>query len=121
MAVLLGSLIGYEREKTKPREGHAGLRTHMLVALGSALFTIIGLYGFVDADTARIAAGIVTGMGFLGAGTIIASGEKIKGLTTAAGLWVSSAVGLAVGAGFIIPAVITTFLSLIILGLRGKI
>ncbi len=119
IAVLLGSIVGYERERIKPEEGHAGLRTHMLVCLGSALFTMMGLYAFESADTARVAAGIVSGMGFLGAGTIIASGEKIKGLTTAAGLWVASAIGLAVGAGFIIPAIVASLLALFVLALKS--
>ncbi len=118
IATILGALVGLEREKAKTEKGYAGLRTHMLVCLGSALFTIVGLYAFENADTARIAAGIVSGIGFLGAGTIIASGEKIRGLTTAAGLWVASAIGLAVGANFVLAAVVTTFLVLIILALR---
>jgi putative Mg2+ transporter-C (MgtC) family protein len=122
LAAVLGGLIGFEREL---REREAGLRTHLLVALGSALFTIVGAYGFhafldtganvVRADPTRIAAQIVTGIGFLGAGAIIRQGLSVRGLTTAATLWVVAAVGLAAGAGYYSVAVITTALVLIAL------
>lgn len=122
LAAVLGGLIGVEREL---RERQAGLRTHLLVALGSALFTIVGAYGFQDflesgepvvrADPTRIAAQIVTGIGFLGAGAIIRQGFSVRGLTTAATLWVVAAVGLAAGAGYYSAAVITTALVLIAL------
>jgi putative Mg2+ transporter-C (MgtC) family protein len=122
LAAVLGGLIGVEREL---REREAGLRTHLLVALGSALFTIVGAYGFHDflesgqsvvrADPTRIAAQIVTGIGFLGAGAIIRQGFSVRGLTTAATLWVVAAVGLAAGAGYYSAAVITTALVLIAL------
>ena len=122
LAAVLGGLIGAEREL---RERQAGLRTHLLVALGSALFTIVGAYGFQDflasgesvvrADPTRIAAQIVTGIGFLGAGAIIRQGFSVRGLTTAATLWVVAAVGLAAGAGYYSAAVITTALVLIAL------
>jgi putative Mg2+ transporter-C (MgtC) family protein len=122
LAAILGGLIGIEREL---REREAGLRTHLLVALGSALFTIVGAYGFhaflesgqsvVRADPTRIAAQIVTGIGFLGAGAIIRQGLSVRGLTTAATLWVVAAVGLACGAGYYSAAVITTALVLIAL------
>ncbi|MGZ4345868.1 MAG: MgtC/SapB family protein [Gaiellaceae bacterium] len=115
----LGGLIGIEREL---REREAGLRTHLLVSLGSALFTIVGAYGFheflssgatvVRADPTRIAAQIVTGIGFLGAGAIIRQGLSVRGLTTAATLWVVAAVGLACGAGSYGVAVITTVIVL---------
>jgi len=120
LAAALGGLIGVEREI---REREAGLRTHMLVALGSALFTIVSAYGFhaflasgqsvVRADPTRIAAQIVTGIGFLGAGAIIRQGLSIRGLTTAATLWVVAAIGLAAGAGYYSAAVITTALVLV--------
>jgi putative Mg2+ transporter-C (MgtC) family protein len=120
LAAALGGLIGVEREI---REREAGLRTHMLVALGSALFTIVSAYGFhaflnsgqsvVRADPTRIAAQIVTGIGFLGAGAIIRQGLSVRGLTTAATLWVVAAIGLAAGAGYYSAAVITTALVLI--------
>jgi putative Mg2+ transporter-C (MgtC) family protein len=122
LAAVLGGMIGVEREL---REREAGLRTHLLVALGSALFTIVGAYGFhafldsgqsvVRADPTRIAAQIVTGIGFLGAGAIIRQGLSVRGLTTAATLWVVAAVGLAAGAGYYSAAVITTAVVLIAL------
>jgi len=122
LAAVLGGMIGFEREL---REREAGLRTHLLVALGSALFTIVGAYGFhefldsgqsvVRADPTRIAAQIVTGIGFLGAGAIIRQGLSVRGLTTAATLWVVAAVGLAAGAGYYSAAVITTAVVLIAL------
>jgi putative Mg2+ transporter-C (MgtC) family protein len=118
ISILLGALIGIERER---RNRPAGLRTHILVSLGSSLFTITSIqfskmYGGVDPS--RVAANIVTGIGFLGAGTIMREGLTIRGLTTAATIWVSSAIGLACGMGYYLPAVITsisTFLVLILL------
>jgi putative Mg2+ transporter-C (MgtC) family protein len=114
LAGALGGAIGLEREL---REREAGLRTHLLVAVGSALFTIVGAYGFasVRTDPTRIAAQIVTGIGFLGAGAIIRQGFSIRGLTTAATLWVVAAVGLAAGAGYYSAALITTGLVLLAL------
>ena len=120
LAAGLGAAVGFEREL---REREAGLRTHLLVSLGSALFTITSAYGFhaflasgqsvVRADTTRIAAQIVTGIGFLGAGAIIRQGLSVRGLTTAATLWVVAAIGLAAGAGYYSAAVITTVLVLV--------
>jgi putative Mg2+ transporter-C (MgtC) family protein len=114
-AAALGGAIGLERELD---EKAAGLRTHMLVSLGAALFTMVGAYGFHDflvgggsvvrADPGRIAAQVVTGIGFLGAGVIFRQGFTIRGLTTAASLWVVAAVGMAAGAGFWAGAVIAT-------------
>jgi putative Mg2+ transporter-C (MgtC) family protein len=122
LAAALGGLIGFEREL---REREAGLRTHLLVGVGSALFTIVGAYGFHDflvsggnvvrTDPTRIAAQIVTGIGFLGAGAIIRQGLSVRGLTTAATLWVVAAVGLAAGAGYYSGAIITTALVLLAL------
>jgi putative Mg2+ transporter-C (MgtC) family protein len=114
LAGILGGLIGLEREL---REREAGLRTHLLVAVGAALFTIAGAYGFdsVRVDPTRVAAQIVTGIGFLGAGAIIRQGFSVRGLTTAATLWVVAAVGLAAGAGYYSGAVITTALVLVAL------
>src|SRR2546421_3670477 len=122
LAAALGAVLGLEREL---RDREAGLRTHLLVSLGSALFTIVGAYGFhafldsganvVRADPTRIAAQIVTGIGFLGAGAIIRQGLSVRGLTTAATLWVVAAVGLAAGAGYYSAAVISTALGLIAL------
>jgi putative Mg2+ transporter-C (MgtC) family protein len=120
LAAVLGGLIGIEREL---REREAGLRTHLLVSVGSALFTIVSAYGFheflasgqavVRADPTRIAAQIVTGIGFLGAGAIIRQGLSVRGLTTAATLWVVAAIGMATGAGYYSGAVITTALVLL--------
>jgi putative Mg2+ transporter-C (MgtC) family protein len=117
LAALFGAAIGVEREL---REREAGLRTHLLVCVGSALFTIVGAYGFrgflvnggavIRADPTRIAAQIVTGIGFLGAGAIIRQGLSVRGLTTAATLWVVAAIGLAAGAGYYSAAAIATVL-----------
>jgi putative Mg2+ transporter-C (MgtC) family protein len=122
LAAVLGGAIGFEREL---REREAGLRTHLLVCLGSALFTIVSAYGFRDfltsgdqvirADPTRIAAQIVTGIGFLGAGAIIRQGISVRGLTTAATLWVSAAIGIAAGAGYYSGAVIGTVVTLVAL------
>jgi putative Mg2+ transporter-C (MgtC) family protein len=120
IAAALGGAIGLERELD---EKAAGLRTHMLVSLGSALFTMVGAYGFHDflvhggsvvrTDPGRIAAQIVTGIGFLGAGVIFRQGFTVRGLTTAASLWVVAAVGMAAGAGFWQGAVIATVVGII--------
>ena len=122
LAGVFGGVLGLEREL---REREAGLRTHLLVSLGSALFTIVSAYGFreflnsgesvVRADPTRIAAQIVTGIGFLGAGAIIRQGLSIRGLTTAATLWVVAAIGMAVGAGYYSAAAITTAVALVAL------
>jgi putative Mg2+ transporter-C (MgtC) family protein len=122
-AAALTGAVGLEREL---RERAAGLRTHMLVGVGSALFTLVSAYGFnaflqsgsnvVRADPSRIAAQIVTGIGFLGAGAIIRQGFSIRGLTTAAGLWVAAAIGMAVGAGYWAAALIGTGVVLVGLG-----
>jgi len=115
----LGAAIGFEREI---RDREAGIRTHLLVSLGSALFTVVSAYGFheflasgdnvVRADPSRIAAQIVTGIGFLGAGAIIREGLSVRGLTTAATLWVVAAIGMACGAGYYWPALATTALTI---------
>jgi putative Mg2+ transporter-C (MgtC) family protein len=116
LAAALGGAIGFEREL---REREAGLRTHTLVSLGAALFTIAGAYGFRDFhnsfDPTRIAAQVVTGIGFLGAGAIIRMGLSVRGLTTAATLWVAAAIGLTSGAGYYSAAIITTVLVLVLL------
>ena len=122
LAAVFGGALGLEREL---REREAGLRTHLLVSVGSALFTIVSAYGFreflnsgesvVRADPTRIAAQIVTGIGFLGAGAIIRQGLSVRGLTTAATLWVVAAIGMAVGAGYYSAAATTTIVALIAL------
>ena len=111
VAGLLGALIGYEREL---RAKGAGVRTHVLVALGAALFMIISQNGFAGAerfDAARVAAGVVTGIGFLGGG-IIMKKTHVSGLTTAAGLWVTGAIGMGAGCGLYLMAGVCTFLVL---------
>lgn len=115
IAVILGGLVGIEREAYhKP----AGIRTHMLVCLGAALFTIVSIVAFPGGDFIRIAAGIVTGIGFLGAGTIFRARNTIKGLTTAASLWAVAGVGLAIGAGLYIITIAAVILIIIILQLN---
>jgi putative Mg2+ transporter-C (MgtC) family protein len=109
LAGFLSGIIGLERES---RHRAAGLRTHILVSVGSALIMLISIYGFpaVGRDPARLAAQVVSGIGFLGAGTIMREGVSIRGLTTAASLWVVAGIGLGVGAGFYLASVVTTVL-----------
>ena len=118
-SALLGSVIGYERERLA---WVAGLRTHMLVCVGSTLIMIVSAYGFsevlserVTLDPSRMAAQVVSGIGFLGAGAILARGEIVRGLTTAASVWSVAGIGLAVGGGLYTPAVAATVIILIIL------
>jgi putative Mg2+ transporter-C (MgtC) family protein len=108
VALLLGALVGYEREQAaKP----AGVRTHSMVSVGAALFAIVSIYGFGgEGDRARVAAQIVSGVGFLGAGLILHQRGSVRGLTTAASLWVTAAIGMAMGVGMIILALGTTLL-----------
>ena len=115
MALVLGGAIGIEREY---RAKEAGFRTHFLVALGSALFCLVSQYGFgFDLkDSSRVAAQVVSGIGFLGAGTIIFQKNVVRGLTTAAGLWVTAAIGLACGTGMYVAALATTIM--VLLGLE---
>ena len=115
VAAVLGGAIGVEREL---RERQAGLRTHLVVCVGAALFTLVGAYAFVspNTDPSRIAAQIVTGIGFLGAGAIIRQGLSVRGLTTAATLWLVAAIGMAAGAGYWDGALIATLGALITLG-----
>jgi putative Mg2+ transporter-C (MgtC) family protein len=112
LAVVLGTVVGYEREhEGKP----AGMRTHGMVALGAALFTVVSIYGFGSGDPARIAAQIVTGVGFLGAGAILHQRGSVRGLTTAASLWVTAAIGTAVGAGMHTMSIATAGLVFLVL------
>lgn len=113
LAAGLGALIGYQRERaSKP----AGLRTHILICVGAALFTVASIYGFGTDDAARVASGIVAGIGFLGAGAIIRSGEGIvAGLTTAATIWAVAGIGLAAGAGLYLVSAVSTVIILIVL------
>lgn len=118
LSIVLSGFIGSERQIHRRT---AGLRTHILVCLGSCLIMLISLYIFevyknkVPLDPSRIAAGVITGIGFLGAGTIIRDREGVKGLTTAASLWVVAGIGLAVGCGFYSAGIYTTVLALIVL------
>ncbi len=102
LAVLLGFCIGYER---KLRFKEAGIRTHTIVSVGSALMTLISMHAFADGDPGRIAAQIVTGIGFLGAGMIVYRRNEVRGLTTAAGVWATAGIGMACGARLYIVAV----------------
>lgn len=120
LAAVLGSLIGFERERLS---WAAGLRTHMLVCVGSTLMMIVSAHGFgevlsqehVGLDPSRIAAQVVSGIGFLGAGSILLRGEVIRGLTTAASLWATAGLGLAVGGGMYVEAIAATLIILFIL------
>lgn len=120
MAALLGSVIGFERERLN---WAAGLRTHMLVCVGASLMMLVSAFGFADAlgqqnvvlDPSRVAAQVVSGIGFLGAGSILLRGEVVRGLTTAASLWSVAGVGLAVGGGMYTAAIGATVIILIIL------
>jgi putative Mg2+ transporter-C (MgtC) family protein len=113
LAAALGSVIGFERERLS---WAAGLRTHMLVCVGSTLIMIVSAFGFADVlDPSRIAAQVVSGIGFLGAGSILLRGEIIRGLTTAASLWSVAAIGLAVGGGLYTASIAATIIILIIL------
>lgn len=115
LALVLGGAIGIEREY---RAKEAGFRTHFLVALGSALFCLVSQFGFGFElkDSSRVAAQVVSGIGFLGAGTIIFQKNMVRGLTTAAGLWVTAAIGLACGTGMYVAAAVTT--AMVLLGLE---
>ncbi|WP_061795156.1 MgtC/SapB family protein [Serratia ficaria] len=120
LAGALGGLIGLERQL---RAKEAGLRTHILVGIGSAMFMIVSKYGFddllslshVELDPSRVAAQVVSGMGFLGAGTIMIQKQVVKGLTTAAGLWVTAAIGLVIGSGLYQIGIYGTLMTLVVL------
>jgi putative Mg2+ transporter-C (MgtC) family protein len=117
LATALGAAIGYQRERVgKP----VGLRTHALISAGAALFTLAGIYAFPGGDTSRIAAGVVTGIGFLGAGAIIRHRDSIVGLTTSASVWAVAAIGVAAGAGMYILSAVTAAIILIILFLPHR-
>ncbi|MBR1405498.1 MAG: MgtC/SapB family protein [Bacteroidales bacterium] len=119
VAGLLGGLVGLEREL---RAKEAGVRTHFLVALGSGLLMVISQFGFTGSfDASRVAAQVVSGMGFIGAGTIIFQKNAVRGLTTAAGIWVAAAIGLACGGGMYLLAGAATLLALLILELMNTL
>lgn len=114
LSILLGGLVGYERQASNKA---AGLRTHVLVCMGSCLIMILSMNvyrtveGLTNADPARLAAQVISGIGFLGAGTIMKEGPLVTGLTTAASIWVVSAIGLAVGFGYYVGAILATVLA----------
>lgn len=118
LSVVLGGFIGLERQVHRRT---AGLRTHILVSLGSCLIMLTSMYVFdiyssrTTIDPSRIAAGVITGIGFLGAGAILRAEEGVRGLTTAASLWIVAGIGLAVGCGFYSASLFTTALTLIVL------
>jgi putative Mg2+ transporter-C (MgtC) family protein len=116
VAMLLGGLIGIEREVS---HHSAGLRTNILVSLGACLFTVLSLTGFgevgTNPDSARVAAQVVSGIGFLGAGAVFRDKNRVRGLTTAAAIWLVAAIGMAAGAGSYFSALITTLLTLVVL------
>ena len=123
MAALLGGILGFEREQ---KGKAAGVRTHMLVALGAALFVLVPQMSGSQADAmSRVVQGVIAGIGFLGAGTILKNQEgdegHVRGLTTAAGLWMTAAIGVSAGLGREATAVLSTVLALIILGVMPKI
>lgn len=119
LAAVLGGIIGFQRERS---QRPAGLRTHMLICIGAALFTIVGIAGFPGGDPGRIAAGIVTGIGFLGAGAILhRQGGIVIGLTTAASIWTVAAIGVAVGAGLYILSAAAALIALVVLMLPHPI
>jgi putative Mg2+ transporter-C (MgtC) family protein len=115
LAAALGAGIGYQRERAnKP----AGLRTHVLISLGSALFTVVSIFGFGGGvDTARVAAGVVTGIGFIGAGVIFRGmrGDHVVGLTTAASIWATASIGLAAGTGMYLIATVVAAITVLVL------
>jgi len=124
LAAILGIVLGFEREYIgKP----AGMRTYALVTLGATLFTIVSQYGFRDTagtafDPSRIAAQIVVGIGFLGAGMIILQeGARVRGLTTASGLWVAAAIGMAIGVGMYLVALVTALIAFIVMAVMRKV
>ena len=125
LAFVLGGVVGFERERVRRP---AGLRTHMLVSAGSACFTVASIYGFGDLgtvrDPARLAAQIVTGIGFLGAGAIFRTESTVRGLTTASSIWITAAIGIVAGLGMVTLAVFTTaitwFALFVLKGFEGR-
>jgi putative Mg2+ transporter-C (MgtC) family protein len=119
VAAILGGLIGFERENAGKS---AGMRTHMLVAMGAAIFVMVPqLLGAEGADISRVVQGLVAGVGFLGAGAIMNKGDDARGLTTAASIWLTAAVGMAAGLGREALAVVSTLLALVVLAVIPKI
>jgi len=120
LAAALGGVLGYDREK---KGKSAGLRTHMLVSMGAAMFVMVPqLAGMAIADLSRVIQGVVTGLGFLGAGAIIKhrDEEQVQGLTTAAGVWMTAAIGIGCGLGRPLTAILSTVLAWLVLGLLPR-
>ncbi|MFO1304003.1 MAG: MgtC/SapB family protein [Burkholderiales bacterium] len=120
VAALMGAVIGYDRERNA---SPAGLRTHMLVALGAALFVLVGQHaGFDRADMSRVVQGLVAGIGFLGAGAILKRDEtfSVRGLTTAASIWLTAAIGIAAGFGQLVTAFVAAVMGVIVLGALAR-
>jgi putative Mg2+ transporter-C (MgtC) family protein len=116
IATMLGALIGYQREiKERP----AGLRTHMLVAMGSVIFTLLSFSAFSGSDPSRVASYVVVGIGFIGAGTIIQVKNKVTGITTASSLWVTASVGMTIGVGYYLLGFVASILAVLVLALKG--
>lgn len=119
VAAILGGLIGFERESARKS---AGMRTHMLVAMGAAIFVMVPqLLGAEGADNTRVIQGLVAGIGFLGAGAILNKGDDARGLTTAASIWLTAAVGMAAGLGRETLAVVSTLLALVVLAVIPRL
>lgn len=115
LAVVLGGIIGFEREKT----GHyAGIRTHMLVCITSAFLISTFMMHFAMDSVARVAAAMMTGIGFIGAGTILSTGMKVKGLTTAASVWLAAGLGMIIGIGAIWESIVVTLIAFFVLEIR---
>ncbi|MBI2990075.1 MAG: MgtC/SapB family protein [Candidatus Magasanikbacteria bacterium] len=117
LAVILGGTVGWQREHIGKA---AGPRTYALVCVGSALFTILSMQAFGEGETSRMAAQIITGIGFIGAGMILHKRNAVEGLTTAAGLWVIAAIGTAIGAGWLWEAIIVSGVIFTILAINDK-
>lgn len=115
VALALGAVIGFERESEKRP---AGLRTHVIVCVAATLFTILSFEAFPGSDPARIAAAIVTGIGFIGAGCILKSGREVIGVTTAASLWITTAIGMAIGVGYYLPSILVVLIVFAVLRLK---
>ena len=118
LAALLGGLIGLDRER---RQHDAGLRTHILVCTGACLFTVLSILAFPNGDSSRVASQILPGIGFLGAGTILKYGRTIHGLTTATSIWITAAVGMAVGAGAWFLALCATLMIWFVLSILHQV
>ncbi len=122
LSCLLSAIIGLDRERKKENKGAtAGLRTHMLVSVGATLFTLLSIHGFGAADTSRVAAQVVTGIGFVGAGVIFVKRDSVKNLTTAASIWTTAAIGMTVGVGAWLLAIATTLIVWVVLVVLRKL